>query len=284
MGRDSGGVRFGVLPVVATRLFTMWRSDGIVLFQVNKGVIENRVAWHTGMQETETIGTPSAIWTWMCADCAMRHNEAFLTDSPGVDIVNNADFNGSGVFDKNTIESSSPVLIRSNPALVFEKNSYGRPAAVHRISPGKEIPAVSFRDADRKPVPFPTPSQKWVLLAFVSAASEDHDSRGQVTIVESAQRQFGSVGLETAVIPVQVYDAEHARNLQYDWNLGAIRLLFDDWSAARALNLPHIPALVLVNPNRKIMWHHDGFTLPGELGLTLRSFLGKPDYAQMSSE
>jgi hypothetical protein len=37
------------------------------------------------MQDTETIGTPNAIWTWMCRDCTVRHNEAFLTDSPGVD-------------------------------------------------------------------------------------------------------------------------------------------------------------------------------------------------------
>ena len=60
-------------------------GDGIILFQVNKGTIENSVAWHTGMQERETIGTPNAIWNWMCDDCTVRNNEAFLTDSPGVD-------------------------------------------------------------------------------------------------------------------------------------------------------------------------------------------------------
>src|SRR5581483_7037013 len=60
-------------------------GDGIVLFQVNNGLIENSVAWHTGMQDTETIGTPNAIWTWMCRNCAVRRSEAFLTDSPGVD-------------------------------------------------------------------------------------------------------------------------------------------------------------------------------------------------------
>lgn len=60
-------------------------GDGIVLFEVNNGLIENSAAWLTGMQETETIGTPNAIWTWMCRNCTVRHNEAFLTDSPGVD-------------------------------------------------------------------------------------------------------------------------------------------------------------------------------------------------------
>ena len=37
------------------------------------------------MQDTEKIGTPNAIWTWMCHDCVVTENEAFLTDSPGVD-------------------------------------------------------------------------------------------------------------------------------------------------------------------------------------------------------
>jgi hypothetical protein len=37
------------------------------------------------MQNTESIGTPNAIWTWMCDDCTVEDNEAYLTDSPGVD-------------------------------------------------------------------------------------------------------------------------------------------------------------------------------------------------------
>lgn len=61
------------------------QGDGIVLFRVRKGVIETSVAWNTGMQVTETTGTPNAIWTWMCDDCTVRNTEAYLTDSPGVD-------------------------------------------------------------------------------------------------------------------------------------------------------------------------------------------------------
>lgn len=61
------------------------QGDGIVLFRVRKGEIENSVAWNTGMQITESMGTPNAIWTWMCDDCVVRQNEAYLTDSPGVD-------------------------------------------------------------------------------------------------------------------------------------------------------------------------------------------------------
>jgi hypothetical protein len=60
-------------------------GDGIVLFQVNQGTLQNNIAWFTGMQGSESIGTPDAIWTWMGRGCTVRRNEAFLTDSPGVD-------------------------------------------------------------------------------------------------------------------------------------------------------------------------------------------------------
>lgn len=60
-------------------------GDGIILFRDSNGVIETSTAWETGMQPTETTGTPNAIWTWTCTDCTVRDNEAFLTDSPGVD-------------------------------------------------------------------------------------------------------------------------------------------------------------------------------------------------------
>jgi hypothetical protein len=60
-------------------------GDGIVLFRVSNGLIATSTAWQTGMQPTESVGTPNAIWTWTCTDCVVRDNEAFLTDSPGVD-------------------------------------------------------------------------------------------------------------------------------------------------------------------------------------------------------
>lgn len=65
-------------------------GDGILLETTRHGLIEHNVAWDTGMQETETIGTPNAIWEWMCADCRVAWNEGFFSDSPGVD---------GGVFD-----------------------------------------------------------------------------------------------------------------------------------------------------------------------------------------
>lgn len=61
------------------------QGDGIILFNVEDGIIARSAAWHKGMQHVESIGTPNAIWTWHCIDCVVEQNEAFLTDSPGVD-------------------------------------------------------------------------------------------------------------------------------------------------------------------------------------------------------
>jgi hypothetical protein len=61
------------------------QGDGIVVFRSENATIGQSVAWHTGMQHQETIGTPNALWTWRCMDCTVEDNEAFLTDSPGID-------------------------------------------------------------------------------------------------------------------------------------------------------------------------------------------------------
>lgn len=61
------------------------QGDGIVLFRVRQGLIDSSVAWNIGLQDTQTIGTPNAIWTWMCDECTVQRSEAYLTDSPGVD-------------------------------------------------------------------------------------------------------------------------------------------------------------------------------------------------------
>ena len=60
-------------------------GDGIVLFQVRKGLIERNVTWNTGMQPSLDIGTPNAIWTWKCDNCLVQFNEGYFADSPGID-------------------------------------------------------------------------------------------------------------------------------------------------------------------------------------------------------
>jgi hypothetical protein len=88
-----GGGNFGEVPekdwcshvIVRNSAVHDLYGDGIILFRVKDGLIDSSAAWHTGMQPTQSIGTPNAIWTWMCTDCVVSRSEAFLTDSPGVD-------------------------------------------------------------------------------------------------------------------------------------------------------------------------------------------------------
>jgi hypothetical protein len=93
VGIMVGGGNFGWPPestwsthvIIRNSIVHNVQGDGIVLFRVRDGRIASSVAWNTGMQVTESMGTPNAIWTWMCRDCIVEGNEAFLTDSPGVD-------------------------------------------------------------------------------------------------------------------------------------------------------------------------------------------------------
>jgi hypothetical protein len=58
-------------------------GDGIVQWTVENGLIEHCVAYDTGQQPPpQTVGTPSAIWTWGCFDCTVQFNEAYRSDSP----------------------------------------------------------------------------------------------------------------------------------------------------------------------------------------------------------
>ncbi len=60
-------------------------GDGIILFQVENGLVEKCAAWLTGLQPAQTIGTPNGIWTWRCRNCTVQLTEGFWIDSPGVD-------------------------------------------------------------------------------------------------------------------------------------------------------------------------------------------------------
>jgi hypothetical protein len=55
------------------------------VFRDQDGLIASSAAWQIGMEPTQDVGTPNAIWTWTCIDCVVEDNESYLTDSPGVD-------------------------------------------------------------------------------------------------------------------------------------------------------------------------------------------------------
>lgn len=374
-----GSLGFGILPEPARTAHVVVRNsmvhdvagDGIVLLQVNQGAIESSVAWCTGMQQTQTIGTPNAIWTWMCRECAVRRSEAFLTDSPGVDgggfdidygdddnvvedsyahdtqgycvavfgagrtttnsvvrrnvcaangrsprlaarqgtvfldtwnggrlrgvqlsenrilwtppiaaaaVVNTADFDGEGTFTDNLIESSVPQPIRSNPSLQFARNSIlSHVVPTPAPAPFPEMPALPLRSGVGYSVSLARPTH-WRLYAFVPPSGDG------VALVASAYRQFHAAGLDTVLIAEGGDDRGGARNLRWDWNLGDINLLYDNGDAAKLLKLSGQPALMLVDAAGQIVWRHDGFTPPGNLGLELRAHLGDPDYAQLVPE
>lgn len=78
-------------------------GDGIILFQVENGLIERSAAWHTGMQPRQSVGTPNGLWTWRCLDCVVRESESFWADSPGVD---GGAFDIDWGNDRNTVEDS----------------------------------------------------------------------------------------------------------------------------------------------------------------------------------
>lgn len=372
-----GGVAQGVLPESARSTNVSVRNsvahdtagDGIILFQVNDGTIENSIAWHTGMQQTETIGTPNAIWTWMCRDCTVRHNEAFLSDSPGVDggafdidygdannvveenyghdtqgyciavfgagsvtlnsiirgnvcsgngrsprlalrqgaifldtwdqgklrgvrfsenriewnppiaapaVVNEASFDGTGTFEKNTIESFSPCFVRSKAGLLFDDNSYlyAGQEPTEWVTGGKVYR--SFKDYQRG-------TSQDAHSRFDRGGSTRHRTqqvslfavvvaREQVPELISLHRQFPDMPLTI----VTSAPAEAQANLRFDWNTGDIPMRFD-----RGVTQP---GTVLKNAAGEVVWRHDGLVSPAELGLAIRSFLGDPDYARLGAQ
>jgi hypothetical protein len=87
---------------VTVRNSTVYNTygDGVILFAVDKGLLEHNVAHDTGIQPTQTIGTPNAIWTWACNGCTVQYNEAYHNDSPGAD---------GGAFDIDTFSRNTTV-------------------------------------------------------------------------------------------------------------------------------------------------------------------------------
>lgn len=56
------------------------RGSGIILGQVNNGLIERCVAHHTGADNTH-CGGPGGIWAWDCNNLTIQHCESYLNKS-----------------------------------------------------------------------------------------------------------------------------------------------------------------------------------------------------------
>jgi hypothetical protein len=294
---------------------------------VNNGRIENSIAWRTGMQDTETIGTPNAIWTWMCRNCTVRHSEAFLTDSPGVDggafdidygnddnlVEENYAHDTQGycvaVFAAGWVTSNSvvrnnicasnglsPRLARRQGAIFLSTWNDGKIRDVeisdNRIfwDPPLATPAIvnvaqvegkaAFERNTIRSEPAAMAGSKpgkWRLTALVSGSDEDHDSRGEVAMLESIHAQFPEIQVKIIVDGQSILNAVDRENLPYDWNTRDIPVSFDDTNEG-------YPVMALVDPSGKPVWRREGLAPPGELGLLLQSCVGHPEYAKMQAD
>jgi hypothetical protein len=77
-------------------------GDGIILFIVNSGLLENNVAYRTGLEPTQSIGTPNGIWTWACKDCVVQNNEAYQNFTPGT--IDGGGFDIDYFTENNTVQ------------------------------------------------------------------------------------------------------------------------------------------------------------------------------------
>jgi hypothetical protein len=60
-------------------------GDGIAVYMGSGVTLEGNLAYRSGQEPTQTIGTPNAIWTWSSNDVLVQFNEAYDNDSPGAD-------------------------------------------------------------------------------------------------------------------------------------------------------------------------------------------------------
>jgi hypothetical protein len=363
------------------------------------------VAWNTGMQVTETTGTPNAIWTWMCDDCTVEGNEAYLSDSPGVDggaydidygntknsvidnyghdtqgycvavfgagfvtrqstvggnlcinnglsprmaeyqgaifllswnggsidgltmedntiywspfenspaLVNRATIkSGTAAFRNNTIYSTSPWIVDSNPSLSLEQNHYsyyGGGRAKWRYGatefgslqelldgPKQEAgsrfvqqPLQSWSEACLLPVDAASrpaqlgPQGSWKLESVLPFSLDPRGMVGdaalrQLVTLKSLGRQYGPQGLTVTVRLIspdaQIFQSGAFRNALADLDLDGITVL-----QAAVTGREHT---TLSTAADTIAGQWDGFAGPVTLGLALRCAIGMPDYAQM---
>ena len=328
VGIMVGGVAFGYLPEEARSTNVTIRNsmvhdvagDGIVLFQVNKGTIEGSIAWHTGMQPTQSIGTPNGIWTWECRECVVRRCEAFLTDSPGVD---------GGAFDidygndDNIVEESYGHDTQGYCVAVFGAGGATTNSIVRRnvcVANGRSPRLAAHQGAvflstwnggRLKGVRFagnrifwdpPIAGPAVVNTAEFEGAGASFEGDSILKLPAGASRGgnsgrwrlsgFVSRSGEGTAMVASAYRQFHALGLDAEivvpgGDARADRNLRWDWNLGGIgvrFDDTATPAMILLDPAGQIAWRHDGVTPPGDLGLALRSHLGDPDYGQLISE
>ena len=52
-------------------------GDGILIQELSKGLIQNSVAYHTGLCRSNCGTTPVGLWEWYCHTCVVQNNESY---------------------------------------------------------------------------------------------------------------------------------------------------------------------------------------------------------------
>jgi hypothetical protein len=52
-------------------------GDGILIQELNNGLIQNSVAYHTGLCPSNCGTTPVGLWEWYCHTCIVQNNESY---------------------------------------------------------------------------------------------------------------------------------------------------------------------------------------------------------------
>jgi hypothetical protein len=52
-------------------------GDGILIEELNQGLIQNSVAFHTGLCPSNCGTTPVGLWEWYCHTCVVQNNESY---------------------------------------------------------------------------------------------------------------------------------------------------------------------------------------------------------------
>jgi hypothetical protein len=60
-------------------------GDGILIAELNHGLLQNNVVYNSGLCPTCTGSTPVGLWEWYCHTCTVQYNESYANQSWGGD-------------------------------------------------------------------------------------------------------------------------------------------------------------------------------------------------------
>lgn len=121
----------------------------------------------------------------------------------------------------------------------------------------------------------PFTSRGWTLFARLTPEGQAADSRSQMVVLQSMQRQFGALGLQVVVVPSHRLTPAAGSNWRADWNFGSIKLL-ESTKASPPQDLAESPLMLLINPAGRIVGSWSGMTAAPAIELRLRDLIGTP--------